>query len=90
MPPGKDKNYISFWSWMFLLFVAALPCVGFIMVVVWAFIGENRTRKNYFRAVIVWQLIITVLVVTAWVGIMALGFSPQLQKIIQQWTHQPK
>ena len=83
MPKGNDKNYVSFWFWMFALFVAALPCVGVIMVVIWAFVGENESRKNYFRAIIAWFLIVAAL----WVGIMALGFWPEIQKQVQSWMH---
>ena len=50
---------------MFALFIAALPCIGFIMVVVWEFVGDNESRKNYFRAIIAWFLIVAAL----WVGI---------------------
>jgi antibiotic biosynthesis monooxygenase (ABM) superfamily enzyme len=86
MAKGKNKDHVSFWFWMFALFVMALPCIGFVMIIVWAFVGENETRKNYFRALIAWFLIFTAL----WVGIMALGFWPEIQKTIQGWLHQLK
>lgn len=70
---------------MFALFVAALPCIGFIMVIVWAIVGDNASRKNYFRAVLVWHLIIFALIAALWVTIMALGLSPEIQKQIQKW-----
>jgi hypothetical protein len=79
MAGGKNKNYVSFWSWMLMLFVTALPCIGTIMVIVWAFTGDNDTRKNYFRALIAWAVIFMVL----WAGLMALGFWPEIQKQIQ-------
>ena len=62
MGKGGNKNFVSFWFWMFALFVAALPCIGFIMVIIWAFVGDNESRKNYFRALIVWFLILTALI----------------------------
>ena len=83
MAKGKDKNYISFWFWMFALLVAALPCIGVVMIIVWALVGENESRKNYFRAIIAWFLIFAAL----WGGIMALGFWPLIQDQIQHWTH---
>jgi hypothetical protein len=79
MASGKNKNYVSFWFWMFALFVSALPCIGFIMVIVWAFVGDNETRKNYFRAVLAWMLIVTAI----WGTLMTLGFWPEIQKQIQ-------
>lgn len=86
MANGKNKNYVSFWFWMVALFITALPCIGFIMVIVWALVGDNESRKNYFRAVVAWALILTGL----WVGIMAFGFWPEIQKQIQTWIHQSK
>ena len=81
MPKGNDKNYISFWFWMFALFVAALPCIGLVMIIVWAFVGENESRKNYFRALIVWYLIGIAISFTV---IVLLGLGPQIQ---QEWHH---
>lgn len=62
-----------------MIFVMALPCVGFIMIFVWAFVGDNETRKNYCRAIIAWTLIFAVI----GVGMMAFGFKPQIEKRIQ-------
>ena len=85
MPKG-DKNYVSFWFWMFALFVVALPCVGVVMIVVWALVGENESRKNYFRALIVWGLILTFF----WGIVAVLGFLPAVVNQLQIWLHQIK
>jgi hypothetical protein len=84
---GKDKNHVSFWFWFFALFVLALPCIGVVMIVVWAFLGENESRKNYFRALIAWFLILAAI----WLAIAALGmapFAPELLKHFKAWLHQ--
>ena len=83
---GKDKNYVSFWFWMFALFVMALPCIGVVMIVIWALVGENQSRKNYFRALIVWGLILTFF----WVIIAALGLLPVMLNQLQNWLQQVK
>jgi hypothetical protein len=83
MSNGNDKNYLSVGSWMFILLVAALPVIGVIMVLVWAFAGENETRKNYFRAIIAWLAIIVGLVV----ALALMGKLNQVEKRIQGWTH---
>jgi hypothetical protein len=83
MGNGNNKNYVSFWFWFFALFVTALPCIGIIMVIVWAFYGDNESRKNYYRAILAWALIFIVL----WVAIMALGFGPEILKEIQTRFH---
>lgn len=86
MAKGKNKDYVSFWFWMFALFVTALPCIGFIMVIVWAFIGDNQSRKNYFRAVIAWALIVTAI----WIVVMTLGLWPLIQNEGKMWMQQRK
>jgi len=82
---GKDKNHVSFWFWMFALFVSVLPCIGFIMVIIWAIVGDNESRKNYFRAVLAWHLILFAVLAAFWIAVVVLGLSPELQKQIQKW-----
>jgi len=82
MSKGNDKNHVSFWFWMFALFVTALPCIGFVMVLVWAFIGENESRKNYFRAVIAWHLILFGI---ASVILICLGLFPVVIQRLEEW-----
>jgi len=84
MAKGKDKNYVSFWFWMLAIFVMALPCVGTIMILVWAFTGENESRKNFFRATIAWFLILTGI----WTAIIATGFLPVIAKHAEAWIEQ--
>jgi hypothetical protein len=55
-----DRNYVSTWTWFWMLFVAAIPLVGLIMVILWAFTGDNEMRKNYFRARLLWMVIRTI------------------------------
>jgi hypothetical protein len=81
MANAKNKDYVSFRFWMLALFVLALPCIGSIMVIVWAFVGDNESRKNYFRACIAWFLILTAI----WAIVMVLGFWPEIQKHILTW-----
>ncbi|HKS36502.1 MAG TPA: hypothetical protein VJW76_04890 [Verrucomicrobiae bacterium] len=79
MATGKDKNYASVWFWMFAMLVAVIPCIGWLMILVWAFVGENESRKNYFRALIAWYSIIAVV----WLGAVLAGLWPQIQKQIE-------
>lgn len=83
---GKDKNHVSFWFWFFALFVIALPCIGAVMVLVWAFVGENESRKNYFRALIVWFLLVTAL----WWILVSLAVWPVLIQHAQVWLQHIK
>jgi cytochrome c biogenesis protein CcdA len=80
----KGKNYISVGAWMGILFLIAIPCIGIILIIILAFVGENETRKNYFRAMLAWFLVlIAVLVVLT-----LLGHLPDIKKQIESWTQQ--
>ncbi len=86
MAKGKDKNHVSFWFWMFAMFITALPCIGIIMIIVWAFVGDNQSRKNYFRAVIAWFLILAALCAV----LIAIGLWPETLKQVQTWLRHLK
>ena len=83
----EDRNYVSVKSWMGMMFITAIPIVGLLMILVWAFTGENETRKNYFRAVISWILIIMALGLVAVYAISWLGVGPALQKFMLEHQH---
>ena len=63
MHNDEDRNYISVGSWMLMMFVAAIPIVGQIMILVLAFVGDNESRKNYYRAILAWLLVFIAVVV---------------------------
>jgi len=79
-----DKNYVSVGSWMGMMFVTAIPIVNLIMILVWAVVGENESRKNYFRAIIAWILIGVALCVVLFLVGGGLGAGSALQKFIQE------
>ena len=64
MSDDNERNYMSVGHWMWLIFLTAIPCVGIIIILVLACVGENETRKNYFRALIAWFLILVAIGVT--------------------------
>lgn len=68
---------------MLILLVAALPIVGWLMVLIWAFSGENETRKNYFRAILAWIVVF----IAAVVVLASMGRMQQIEKKLQGWTH---
>jgi len=78
-----DRNYVSVGSWMGMMFVTAIPVIGLLMILVWAFSGENESRKNYFRAILSWVLIMVVVGVALGVAIAHVGGMPAVQKFIQ-------
>jgi len=79
MDRNNDRNYVSVGFWMLAMLVMAIPCVGPIMLIVWAFAGDNESRKNYFRAILLWILIFVAIAVM----LAILGQWPHIQKQIQ-------
>ncbi|TAK98877.1 MAG: hypothetical protein EPO07_11385 [Verrucomicrobia bacterium] len=63
MSRDDDRNYVSVGFWMFAMFITAIPIIGWIMILVWAFTGDNESRKNYFKAILAWLLVAVLLVV---------------------------
>jgi hypothetical protein len=75
---------------MGMLFVTAIPVIGLIMVLVWAFSGENESRKNYYRAILSWVLILVAVGVALFLAMGWVGGVPAIQKFIQDhqnWAH---
>ena len=68
---------------MFMMFVTAIPIVGWIMILVWAFAGEDESRKNYFRAILAWILVLVAL----FVFLALVGSWPAIQRHIESWAH---
>lgn len=69
MSNDGDRNYVSVGSWMWMMFVTALPCIGLVMLFVWAFTGDNESRKNYYRAILAWcGIAVALIVVLALIG----------------------
>jgi hypothetical protein len=90
MAKGNDKNYISFWHWMLIILLTALPCVGLIVIIIGAFLGDNESRKNYCRALIAWFLVWALLFLLFWVLVMVVGFFPDIHQLVQDWLHRMK
>jgi hypothetical protein len=61
---AKDKNYVSFWFWIFAIVFAWIPCFGFLFSVICAFAGENESRKNYFKAALALQIFALLLIIS--------------------------
>jgi threonine/homoserine/homoserine lactone efflux protein len=83
MSSTHDSNYVSVGEWMFILFVGAIPVIGWIMLIIWAMMGDNQTRKNYFRAILVWIVLVVGVVIT----LQSMGRLSEIQKKIQGWAH---
>ena len=76
----KDKNYVSIWFWMFACIVMGIPILNVIMICIWAFTGENESRKNYFKASIILFLIGLIFTIV----LMSLGALPFIIAFLHQ------
>ncbi len=60
--PGQLAPVLSVGSYIGMFILSAIPLVGFILLLVWAFSGgENPNRKNYARAVLIISVVGTTL-----------------------------
>ena len=62
-------------QWILTMFVSSLPCIGIIMLFVWAFGNEpgKKSRANYCKAVLIIALILLVLEIILGIIIAATG-----------------
>jgi len=60
---GQDTSVMSTKDWVVTYLVMMIPCVGFIMTLVWAFGQGNLNRRNYARAYLIIMAIMMALVI---------------------------
>lgn len=77
-----EDNYISIGQWMLLLLIPGIPVIGWILIIILAFTGDNESRKNYFRAIIAWFILIVVFIIIAGLVLVA---SPALLQDVKNW-----
>lgn len=82
MRTDNDDNYVSTGKWMLLILVPGIPVIGWIMVIILAFAGNNQTQKNYFRALIAWIVLLFGGIV---VSVLILGYGPVLLQHFKEW-----
>jgi len=54
---GPMEKPMSLGDWVITLIIQAIPCVGLVMMFVWAFGQGNMSRKNYCRAVLIFYAV---------------------------------
>jgi len=79
MAKGSSAKSNSVAFWMFTTFITALPCIGLIVILVWAYSDRNDERRNYCRAILGWYLVFAFV----WLGMLALGTAPATAAWIQ-------
>lgn len=56
-PNQEVSPVISIKEWMLTSLIMIIPIVNIIMMFVWAFGEGNPTKKNYFKAALIWAAI---------------------------------
>ncbi len=57
--PQQTAPVMMIKDWLIMFLISCIPCVGLIMIFVWAFgSGQNPNKSNYAKASLIWALII--------------------------------
>ena len=76
MPTPFPKREVSVGNWMWTMIVMSIPVLSFIMCFVWAFNPSVvESKRNYFKAILIWKLIFIGLTVLAVLIFVAFGIS---------------
>ncbi|MHB0937969.1 MAG: hypothetical protein ACYDCO_08925 [Armatimonadota bacterium] len=69
-----DGRVVSIGEWMLIMLVMLIPLINLIMVFVWAFSNDgSATKANYFKAMLIWSLIMIGLSILVGIIMAALG-----------------
>ncbi len=59
----REMQAVSIGDWVLTLFIASLPLIGFIMLLVWALSDSTHPSKaNFAKASLIWMVIGIVIV----------------------------
>lgn len=71
-----NEKPLSLGDWIITLILTAIPLVGFVMLLIWAFGGNTpQSKANWAKANLIFMLIGIVLAVIFWIIIGAALFS---------------
>lgn len=72
----KGEEPISVLEWVGTILLAAIPCVGLILYIIWAFSGDvKKSKSNYCKAILAIQLGAIVLSIVLTVVFFAIGLT---------------
>ncbi|MCH5204146.1 MAG: zinc ribbon domain-containing protein [Oscillospiraceae bacterium] len=55
-------------QWVLTIFLSSLGLIGLILLFVWAFGDTNTAKKNYARAMLIWEAITLAIVIIIYIG----------------------
>lgn len=73
-PQTETEEPVSVKEWLLTTLVMLVPIVNIVMMFVWAF-GDNtkKSKSNYFKAYLIWTLILVVISIIIGILVAALG-----------------
>lgn len=67
-----SSSTVRLGEWMLTIFLAAIPVVNIIALLVWAFSSSTKpSKQNWARAILIWMLI--AMVIGFGMGVLGLG-----------------
>jgi len=72
--PPESKPEMGIGDWLIVFLISIIPCVNIIMWIVWAASNENKTRRNYARAYLIFIGIMFVVSMVLWLLFMGAVF----------------
>lgn len=66
---------------MLALLLTALPVINLVAIPLLAFTGSNQTKKNYYRAILVWFVLVVCIHLTVFLTISW----PKLITAVKDW-----
>lgn len=75
MSHDDDSRPLRTSEWFLTLLILALPVIGLVMHLVWAFGGGNLGRRNFCRATLLWMLVAFGLAAAVLVAVFVFGLS---------------
>lgn len=70
--PQQVPEEISMWKYLGMMWIMALPIVGLVLMIIWAFSNDGINRRNYARAVLLNIIITLFLTMILWGAVAAL------------------
>lgn len=71
-PAVQNNSEMTVGQWVLTIFLSGLGIIGLILLFVWAFGSDTPTsKKNYARAMLIWQAIAVGLVIIFYIGLFA-------------------
>lgn len=76
IPSPFQNREVSVGNWMWTMVVMCIPVVSLVMCFVWAFSGSVvPSKRNYFKAVLVWKLVAIIALVILYFILLGMGIS---------------